>query len=105
MRGPKTKGEALAWAQEAMQRARYRLAESHFGERSEARNFTIFDAKRVIATATKCEPYASGQPRNGGSCWRIFGEDLDGVMTGVGIELFRDHLGKVIVLVTLVDAS
>jgi hypothetical protein len=87
-----------------MRASRY-LLEKHFEDRCEERNFSIFDAKHLIANATRCEPYVTGTPRHGGTCWRIVGPDIDGTLTGLGVELFRDHLGKVIAVVTLTDES
>lgn len=33
-----------------------------------------------------------GTPRNGGTCWRIYGRDADGNRTiGIGIEAYQDR--------------
>jgi hypothetical protein len=54
--GPKTPSATLAWVQEAMAAGRY-IPDPHFEKRCRQRHYSIFDAKRIAATASTCEPY------------------------------------------------
>jgi hypothetical protein len=92
------------WAQEAIRRSRY-WPDGHFYRRGASRNVTIPEAKNLIAAATNCAPYPEGVPRRRGTCWRIYGVDSEGIPTGIGVEVYRDHLGGVVVLITILDES
>ena len=52
-------------------------------------------------TVERVELYAEGIPRAGGTCWRFSGVDLDGVDLVVGAEVFVDHLGRRVLLLTV----
>ena len=97
---PTTPDEALAWAQEALAAARY-IIDPHFTDRCRKRNITFRDARHAILHSTKCATYPSGKPLAGGTCWRLWGPDLDGEETAVGFEAFEDHLGRRILLMTV----
>ena len=104
VRGPKTWQEALAWAQEAIRGRRY-WPDEHFEDRCAERSFTVMEAKQLILSAVNCVPYAEGIAKCGGTCWRISGLDSGGLPTGIGVEIYRDHLGKVVVMITVLDES
>jgi hypothetical protein len=40
-------------------------------------------------------------PKRGGTSWRITGPDYDGDPLRVGMETYEDHLGKKVLLVTV----
>jgi hypothetical protein len=103
--GPKTAAEALVWIQEAFTAtpARY-IVDPHFQKRCLQRGFSIFDAKKIASTATNCEPYDDGKPLAGGTCWRVGGTALDGMEAKLGVEAFRDHLGRQVIVITIMDA-
>jgi hypothetical protein len=99
--GPTTPDEALAWAKECMTSGLYYL-DPHCEKRMAKRRITIWDIKRVVATSTTCEAYPGWQPLNdGGTSWRLTGTDSAGEDTKVGFEAFRNHLGKRVLLVTV----
>lgn len=102
MPGPTTEAEALAWIQEALARARY-VIDPHFQKRAQQRGFSIFDAKRIAVTASRCEFYVDGTPLADGTCWRVTGTALDGTGAKIGVEAFRDHLGRQVILITIMD--
>lgn len=102
MPGPKSAGEALPWIQEAIAVGRY-IVDAHFDKRARLRRFSVFDAKKIIATATACEPYLDGTPLANGTSWRVTGTALDGTLAKLGVEAFRDHLGRQIILITIMD--
>lgn len=102
MPGPTNEAEALAWIQEALASAHY-VIDPHFQKRALERGFSIFDAKRIAVSASRCELYADGTPLAGGSCWRVTGTALDGTVAKIGVEAFRDHLGRQVILITIMD--
>jgi hypothetical protein len=101
MPGPTTADVALAWIKEAMAAGHY-WALPHFDKRCRERSFTIFDAKRLIATATACEPYAAQRSFRGGTAWRLTGMDTDEGWAILGVEAYAS-LGRRILLVTIMD--
>jgi hypothetical protein len=103
MPGPATEADALAWIQGAVKSARY-IVDAHFHLRARQRGFSLFDAKAIVATAVACERYAEGTPLASGTCWRLTGTALDGTLAKVGAEAFLDHLGRQVILITIMDA-
>jgi hypothetical protein len=100
MPGPATANDALSWIRDAMARSRY-IPAVHLFRRMSERRITLDDLKRATAAATSCMPY-SEPPQHGGTSWRVYGPDVDGACEiGVGYEAFRDHLGKRVVIVTV----
>jgi hypothetical protein len=61
------------------------------------------DAKKIIATATSCAEYPDATILAGGTAWRVTGTALDATTAKVGVEAYRDHLGKQIILITIMD--
>jgi hypothetical protein len=41
----------------------------------------------------------------GGTAWRVTGLDTDGNVAMVGVEAFRDNLGRRVLLVTIMDGG
>ncbi|MFI5298266.1 MAG: hypothetical protein ACHREM_09230 [Polyangiales bacterium] len=102
MSGPRTSADALVWIREAVATSRY-LTDPHFEQQARKRRFDVHDAKKIIATATACEPY-TGQPlRADGTSWRVTGKALDGSTAKLGVEAFLDHLGKRVIFITIMD--
>ena len=95
-----TAARALLAARAAVENRRFFVID-HADGRGDLRHITLHDMKYVIKTATNCVPYPEGVPKNGGTCWRISGKDLDGEETTVGIEVVRDHLGNCAYVVTV----
>lgn len=104
MAGPADGDEALRWIREAIVAVppRY-IVDGHFCKRQRTRKFSLADAKKVIATATSCVPYVGQTLLAGGTAWRVTGVALDGETAKVGVEAYRDHLGKWIILITVMD--
>ncbi|MGB8296931.1 MAG: hypothetical protein WCG85_15990, partial [Polyangia bacterium] len=85
MPGPKTPQDALVWVKDAMAAGRY-IPDPHFEKRCRQRHFSVFDAKRIAATATTCVPYLEAEMLVGGTAWRVFGRDSDGDPAALGVE-------------------
>jgi hypothetical protein len=98
--GPSTAAEALSWAKAALEAGRYWVVD-HAGDRQRQRGVTAADMKNIIKKATTCEAYAAGVPRFDGTCWRVTGPSLDEIATSIGVEVYIDHLGKRLVIVTV----
>lgn len=79
------------------------IVDPHFVKRALARNFSVQDAKKIIATATSCTEYTDATLLAGGTAWRVTGTALDGSNAKVGVEAYKDHLGKQIILITIMD--
>src|SRR5450759_3715790 len=89
MPGPKTPQDALVWAKDAMAAGRY-IPDPHFEKRCRQRHYSIFDAKRIAATARVCAPYPEATILAGGTAWRLTGMDSDGDSAALGVEAFLD---------------
>jgi hypothetical protein len=98
--GPSTADEALRWAREALGNGRYWVVD-HAEARKQQRRISVADMKSIIKRATACEAYPDGTPRFGGTCWRMTGPSLDEIETALGVEVYVDHLGKRLVVVTV----
>src|SRR6185312_10945512 len=100
MAGPATPAEAADWAREAIATGRYWLVQ-HAENRMASRRLSLADIKNVLLRSTGCSPYEEGKISRGGACWRIAGQDLDGDQASIGVELYRDHLGKACLVITV----
>ena len=59
------------------------------------------DVHHAIVCATSVIPYTKKPPEHGGTCWRLFGPNLDDErQIAIGFEAFIDASGKRVVLVT-----
>src|SRR5687768_17558293 len=87
MPGPRTEAEARAWIKAAMAANAY-TPDPHFGQRMAERSITMFDVRHVMANPSKVAPYKDATLLAGGTPWRVSGTSLDGVATGVGVELY-----------------
>jgi len=63
----------------------------------------VNDAKKIIATATSCAEYLGATILAGGTPWRVTGTALDGTTAKLGVEAYKDHLGKQVILITIMD--
>ena len=90
----------MRWAREALGAGRYWVVD-HAWDRQRQRGVTAADMKQIIKKATDCEAYRDGVPRFGGTCWRVTGPGLDEIATAIGVEVYVDHLGKRLVIVTV----
>jgi hypothetical protein len=104
MAGPKTAQDALVWVKEAMAAGRY-IPDPHFEKRCRQRRYSIFDAKRIAATATRCASYSEATILAGGTAWRVVGTDSDGDPAALGVEAFVDNLGRRVLLITIMEAT
>jgi hypothetical protein len=104
MPGPATPEEALDWMREAMGTGRY-ITHAHFDRRCRERGFSIFDARRVVETCTACDSFTPERIFAGGTAWRVTGLDTDGDVAMLGVEAFRDNLGRRVLLVTIMDGG
>jgi hypothetical protein len=99
--GPGTSAEALAWIQEAVAAGRHLVHAPHFSRRCLERKISLPDWKKAIRDARTCVPYTGRAPTCGGTNWRVTGPDIEGDDLTVGVEAFRDHLGKRALLITV----
>ena len=104
MAGPTQPKSALVWIRDAVRQGLY-LPTPHFEQRCAQRRYSIFDAKKVVETATRCEPYIDHAPQAGGTGWRIFGNDSDGEPAMLGVEAYRDNMGRRVLLITIMDGA
>ena len=102
MPGPRTPTEARKWVREAVAMKSY-IQAVHFRERLASRRITMLDALHVLGRAPHVDAHPD-PPRHGGTCWRVIGRDVDGERTiAVGVEAFRDDLGRRLMLCTVID--
>lgn len=103
MPGPTTREEALTWIRECVASGRS-VHVPHFQERLVERRINILDVYNAVEFAADIESY-NGEPRNGGTCWRVFGPTLDDDddLVCVGIEAYLDRKARRrrVVLVTV----
>ena len=81
------------------------IPDVHFERRCRQRRYSIFDAKRIVATSTACEPYPEAPILAGGTGWRVLGQDTDGERAALGVEAFRDSFGRQVILITIMEAT
>lgn len=78
------------------------VACTHFRERLTERAVSMLDVGTAIVRATAAERYKEQVARQGGTCWRIFGPDVEGErILGIGIETFLYRKRKRMMLVTV----
>jgi hypothetical protein len=97
-----TAGEALKAIQDAFHRGQY-ILDPHVLRRMKERQVSIHDLKYAVRKAHRAEPYVDpGRPVQGGTtCWRLESETMDGEATQVGVDLFIDHYGPHVTIVTV----
>jgi len=97
MPGPLTAADALSWAADAMDAGRYWLL-IHAEKRRAQRRVSPADIRNVLCAARRAEPYPDHAPRRGGTCWRIYGTDLDENESVVSVELYLDVFKRVLIV-------
>ena len=103
MPGPPTAAAVLAGTKKALASGRF-TPSIHFGQRLAERDVDMNDVHNAIDRSHKAVPYLNGTPRNGGTCWRIWGPDCDGDRTiGVGIEIYTASGGYWFTLCTVIE--
>jgi hypothetical protein len=87
---------------DAMAHSRY-VPDPHFSKRCFERRVGMADVRRLLQDCTpeSVSAYNEGVPRAGGTCWRFRGVDLDEMELVLGAEIFRDHLGRRAILLTV----
>ncbi len=99
---PETSVDAKQWVQEALREMRY-TPSGHLYQQMRERQVTMDDVKNIIKRPTSVEPYPM-QSQNGGSCWRVFGRDLDRErLLAVGIDAYMSEDGKAAILCTVIE--
>lgn len=97
---PKNPVDARKWIQEAVRSERY-TPKHHVFVRLRERQLTMDDLLHALERPRTVEAYP-GMPEHGGSCWRVFGRDLEGDQeVGVGVEAYLDEQGRWAVLCTI----
>jgi hypothetical protein len=97
---PRNSIDARTWIQEAIRDDRY-TPSHHLFDRLRERELSMNDLVHAILHSRKVEPYPD-MPRHGGTCWRLFGPDLElQKELGVGIEAYLNEHRRWIVLCTL----
>lgn len=64
------------------------------------RGLQLTDVLAATANAKRIEPHDMRPLNAGGESWRVYGEDTDGRLLGVGLELVRDLDGNFVVIIT-----
>lgn len=103
MPGPTTAAEAKAWIQEAIPAGRY-TPSAHLFVRQYQRKLTMDDVFVAVERMTKIEPYTNGAPCHGGTCWRVFGPNVDDDATiAIGVEAYTDKNRRRVLVVTFFE--
>jgi hypothetical protein len=93
--------EALRWIKAAVRAGRYQ-ATKHLMERLILRKLVLLDVLTAVQRGSRAEPY-SEPPRQGGTCWRVHGQDSDGRKLAVGVEAYQDERGEWALLCTVFE--
>jgi hypothetical protein len=92
--------DARKWIQEAIRTECYTV-KPHVRDRLRERKLTMEDLLHAIASPRALESYPD-MPRHGGTCWRLFGRDMDGAKeVGVGFEAYVNEQGRWAVVCTI----
>jgi hypothetical protein len=103
--GPGTEDEAFTWIREAFEGGRY-ITTVHFGELMAERGVDFSDVSSAISRATHVARYANDVAQQEGTCWRVFGPDLDEERSlVVAVEAFLDKKRRRVVLVTVFEVQ
>jgi hypothetical protein len=88
MAGPKLAAVALQNTKEAISAGRF-ITSQHFQKRMAERRVNMFDVHTAIDRSSVAREYPDGIPENGGTCWRVFGPDVDGERNlAIGVEIY-----------------
>ena len=71
-------------------------------ERLVQRELVLLDVLTAIQRGARAEPYAE-PPRQGGTCWRVHGQDAGGRKIAVGVEAYLDEDGRWALLCTVFE--
>ena len=84
----KSAAVALRRVKEAIAAGNF-ITSRHFKERMDQRIVDMLDVHTAIDRSVRAEAYRDGKPENGGTCWRVFGPDVDGERTlAIGVEVY-----------------
>ncbi len=72
----------------------------HLFKQMGKRGLILADVLAAIRNAKRIEPHDMRPLNAGGQSWRVFGEDADGRILGVGVELVPDRQGGFVVIMT-----
>lgn len=101
---PRNPVDARKWIQEAIRTECYATTD-HVHDRLRERGIGMRDLLHAIAHPRAVESYP-GMPMNGGTCWRLFGRDMDGEQeVAVGFEAYVNKQGRWAVLCTIFPAK
>jgi len=64
------------------------------------RGLQLMDVLTAITNAKRIEPHDMRPLNADGESWRVYGEDADGRLLGIGLELVRDTDGNFVVIIT-----
>jgi hypothetical protein len=72
----------------------------------EERGVDFADVRSAISRATRVARYDNGEALHGGTCWRVFGPDLDEARTiAIGVEAFLDKKRRRVFLITVFEVQ
>lgn len=72
----------------------------HLLKQMARRGLILADVVAAIGSARSIEPHDMRPLNEGGESWRVYGEDADGRLLGVGVELVADAEGHFVVVLT-----
>ena len=91
---------ALAAIKELVRNENWR-PDPHLFKQMARRGIQIADVLAAVRNARRAEPHDMRPLNVGGESWRIYGEDMDGRLLGIGIELVKDAQRRFVVILTV----
>ncbi|HEY3353877.1 MAG TPA: DUF4258 domain-containing protein [Polyangia bacterium] len=72
----------------------------HLIKQMARRGLILADVVTAIESARRIQPHDMLPLNEGGESWRVYGEDTEGRLLGVGVELVADAEGDFVVVLT-----
>jgi hypothetical protein len=71
------------------------------------RRVDMLDIHAAVQRCITVKPYTGGSPRNGGTCWRVWGTDAEGDTVGIGVETYlgNDKQERIILVTAIRDGE
>ena len=90
---------ALKAIKSAIEAANWR-PDPHLLKQLTKRGLQLTDVLTATANAKRIEPHDMRPLNADGESWRVYGEDADGRLLGIGLELVKDTDGNFVVIIT-----
>lgn len=76
-------------------------ADPHLLKRLSQRGLLLVDVLAALEAARRIQPHDMLPLNPGGESWRVYGQDTEGRMLGVGVELVTDDDGDMMIIITV----